>query len=361
VSYGLRLAFFGSSLVSSYWNGACTYYRGLISALARRGHRATFYEPHAYQRQEHRDIPDPPYARVVVYEPTSPRDVAALVADCDEVDVIVKCSGVGVYDDVLEQAVAESGAGALKVFWDVDAPATLTSVESGGGEGLGPLIPEFDLVLTYGGGDPVIDRYMALGARRCTPIYNAVDPSTHHPTARRPELSADLTLVANRLPDREARIQEFFFGPASLRPHLSFLLGGNGWDDVRAGNVRCLGHVGTADHNAVNSSATAVLNVSRESMAANGFSPATRIFEAAGAAACIITDEWPGLDLFFAPGEEILVAEDGAAVAACLDELTPERATKIGEAAHARVLREHTYDQRAEQVESVLAQTMSSV
>ena len=65
----LKIAFFGSSLVSAYWNGAATYYRGIIKELHGKGHRVTFYEPDAYERQKHRDLPDPDWAEVVVYEP----------------------------------------------------------------------------------------------------------------------------------------------------------------------------------------------------------------------------------------------------------------------------------------------------
>jgi spore maturation protein CgeB len=360
MSDGLRFTFFGSSLVSAYWNGACTYYRGLISALARRGHHVTFYEPNAYQRQEHRDIPDPPYARVVVYEPTSASAVRAVVDSCERSDVIVKCSGVGVYDHELEAAVLAHPRSAVKIFWDVDAPATLAAIEAGADEQRRERIRHFDLILTYGGGGPVVERYGALGARRCAPIYNGLDPSSHHPVDADRDLHADLTLIANRLPDREARVAEFFFRPAAARPELSFLLGGSGWQGIGSSNVRQLGHVAPGAHNAVNCSARAILNVSRDSMAAAGFSPATRVFEAAGAGACIITDEWAGLETFFSPGQEILTAADGAAVARLLDELTPERARAIGAAARDRALSDHSYDHRAEQVESVLEQAMAS-
>ncbi|MFL5860952.1 MAG: glycosyltransferase [Solirubrobacteraceae bacterium] len=358
---GLQFAFFGSSLVSAYWNGACTYYRGLIRALHARGHRVTFYEPHAYERQEHRDIPDPPYADVVVYEPDTADAVRALVSDAAAADVVVKTSGVGVYDDVLEAAVLERSDAALRVFWDVDAPATLGRMEANPGDSLRALIPEYDLVLTYGGGSPVIERYEALGARHCVPVYNALDPDTHHPVPGDPRYAADLTLLANRLPDRERRIGTFFFNPARARPELSFLLGGNGWCDVAVANVRCLGHVPPGDHNAVNCSARAVLNVSRDGMAANGFSPATRVFEVAGAAACLISDAWEGVEEFFTPDSEILVADDGDEVAALLDDLAPERARRIGEAARERALSEHTYAQRAELVEGVVAEMLAGV
>jgi spore maturation protein CgeB len=348
----MRIAMFASSLVSSYWNGACTYYRGIVRALHERGHEITFFEPDAYDRQAHRDIPDPSYATVVVYDPVDAREV---VAGARGFDVVAKASGVGVADDVLEEAVLELDG--VRIFWDVDAPATLASMEADAEDPLRTLIPDYDLVLTYGGGDPVVERYEALGARRCVPVYNALDPATHHPAEADPRFACDLGFLGNRLPDREARVEEFFFGAAARLPDRGFLIAGSGWDGgaARAANVRHLGHVGTRDHNAFNRTPLAVLNVSRESMAANGFSPPTRVFEAAGAGACLITDAWEGVELFLEPGAEVLVARDGAEVAALLVDLDRERAEAIGQAALERVLSEHTYAQRAELVEQVLA------
>jgi spore maturation protein CgeB len=353
----MRIAFFGSSLVSAYWNGACTYYRGIVRALDARGHRVAFYEPDAFDRQAHRDIDDPEWAEVSVYEPTDGRAVRAVVAEAAAgAEVIVKASGVGVYDAVLEEAVAECDGPGLRIFWDVDAPATLAAMEADAASPLRELIGRYDLVLTYGGGRPVIDRYAALGARACIPVYNALDPATHHPAPPRPELACDLAFLGNRLPDREARVEEFFFAAVEALPQRSFLLGGNGWEDRVAGvaNLRYLGHVPPGDHNALNRSALAVLNVSRESMAANGWSPATRVFEAAGAGACLLSDAWEGIEEFLTPNEEVLVGRDGDEVARLLSELDPERAAAIGAAAMERVLAEHTYDRRAEQVEAIL-------
>jgi spore maturation protein CgeB len=352
----MRIAFFGSSLVSAYWNGACTYYRGIVRALDARGHRVTFYEPDAFERQAHRDIDDPEWARVVVYEPRDERTVREAVAAAGRAEVVVKASGVGVYDALLEEAVAELEGPRARIFWDVDAPATLAAMEADPGNPLRELIGSYDMVLTYGGGQPVIDRYAALGARACIPVYNALDPDTHHPAPPRPELACDLAFLGNRLPDREARVEDFFFGAAEALPDRSFLLGGNGWEDRVAGlpNVRYLGHVPPGDHNSLNRSALAVLNVSRESMAANGWSPATRVFEAAGSGACLITDAWEGLEQFLTPGEEVLVAEGGAEVASLLAGLDREQTREIGAAARERVLAGHTYDRRAEQVEAIL-------
>jgi spore maturation protein CgeB len=199
----------------------------------------------------------------------------------------------------------------------------------------------------------VVSRYESIGARECVPVYNALDPATHFRVEPRSEFAADLSFLGNRLPDREARVEDFFFRATALLPERTFLLGGNGWDRD-APNLYYIGHVSTRDHNALNSSATAVLNVSRESMAANGYSPATRVFEAAGAAACLITDEWKGIELFLEPGAEVLVARDGQEVAGILADLDPARARAIGDAALERVLAEHTYAHRAVQLEEIL-------
>ena len=353
----MRIIFFGSSLVSAYWNGAATYYRGLIRALAARGHTITFYEPDAYDRQAHRDIPDPEWVRVVVYPATDEGVRTALdEAGRAGADLLIKCSGVGVFDALLEEAVLGLRSGSkLVAFLDVDAPATLERIGADQDDPFRLCIPTYDLILTYGGGPPVVEGYAAYGARACVPIYNALDPETHHPVPPDPRFAADLGLLANRLPDREARVEEFFLRPAAARPDRRFLLAGNGWGDKPLpSNTGYLGHLYTRDHNAFNCTPLALLNVARESMARYGYSPATRVFEAAGAGACLISDRWLGIDEFLEPEREILIASDGEEVAALLDALEPERARQIGLAARARVLFAHTYAHRAIQLERVL-------
>jgi spore maturation protein CgeB len=356
------IAFFGSSLVSAYWNGAATYYRGIVKALHDRGYDVTFYEPDAYERQAHRDMADPEWARVVVYGGDHEEHALRAVEQARSADILVKTSGVGVFDELLDAAVlAARRPGALAIFWDVDAPATLDRIEMNGDDPFRDLIPKYDMVLTYGGGHPVIRAYKAAGARVCVPIYNALDPSTHYPVPRDPRFDADLSFLGNRLPDREARVDTFFFDAAARLPDSRFLLGGNGWHDKpMTSNVRYAGHVFTADHNAFNVTPRAVLNVSRESMARYGFSPATRVFEAAGAGACLITDAWEGIEEFLDPGTEVLVAVHGVDVAGHLATLTPQRALAIGEAARLRVLAHHTYAQRVEQFERLLGEQVAA-
>jgi spore maturation protein CgeB len=197
------IAFFGSSLISAYWNGAATYYRGVIRALSERGHRVTFYEPDAFDRQKHRDIPDPDWARVVVYNAATEDDVARVLEQARGADLVVKASGVGVFDRFLEAEVLRlKGPSTRVIFWDVDAPATLERVQAGPADYFASLIPSYDMVLTYGGGQPVVRAYRSLGARDCVPIYNALDPSTHKPVAPEPRFQGVLAFLGNRLPDR---------------------------------------------------------------------------------------------------------------------------------------------------------------
>jgi spore maturation protein CgeB len=351
----LRIAFFGSSLVSAYWNGAATYYRGIVRALHERGHRITFYEPDAFGRQKHRDMADPDWATVVVY----PGDEAGALRAVDQAegaDLMVKASGVGACDELLEQAILAARTPAtLAVYWDVDAPATLDRVGGNGHDPFRPLIPRYDLIFTYGGGEPVLSGYRRLGARACVPIYNALDPATHFPASPDPRFEGDLGFLGNRLPDREHRVEEFFLGPAEILKDRRFVLGGSGWGDRPVPtSVRYVGHVYTRDHNAFNSTPTAVLNVSRESMARYGFSPPTRVFEAAGAGACLITDAWEGIELFLEPDTEALVASSGDEVSAHLESLDSARARAIGTRARQRILAHHTYAQRAVEVEAAL-------
>ena len=354
----MKIAFYGSSLLSSYWNGAATYYRGILRALADRGHEITFYEPDAFERQQHRDIDPPEWARSVVY-PATEEALRGVLAEAGRADVVVKASGVGVFDrELLEGVIREARKDALTIFWDVDAAATLDEMRADPAHPVRRALPDLDLVFTYGGGPPVIEAYRGFGARECLPIYNALDPQTHHPVPPDPVFACYLAFLANRLPDRERRVEEFFLRPAALLPDERFLIGGNGWHDKPVPhNVHAIGHVGTAQHNAFNCTPLAVLNVARDSMAEVGFSPATRVFEAAGAGACLITDAWEGIGMFLEPNREVLVARDGQDVAEQLAALTPNRAKAIGQAALRRVLAEHTYELRAAAVDAALRDT----
>lgn len=350
----MKIFVFGSSIVSSYWNGAATYYRGCYKYLSRLGHAITFAEPDAYGRQQYRDAEDFSFVESLIYQPGA--DLDRILSRASEADVVVKHSGLGVDDDLLEQRVLDLQPHSTVIFWDVDAAATLAQISTGEKEHLRVWIPQYDAVFTYGGGPYCRDQYQSLGARSYASIYNGLDPETHYPVLPDPQFACDVAFLGNRLPDREARVEELFLRAAELAPQFRFLLGGEGWDDKpMPKNVRCLGHVPTALHNVVNCSAGMVMNINRNSMAQAGFSPPTRVFEAAGARACLLCDDWPGIDDCFAPGEEILIirtAEDVVNALQVYDEAARQR---VAAAFHQRALRNHTYARRALQIEAALA------
>ncbi len=357
----MKIFVFGSSILSAYWNGAATYYRGMYKQLHSLGHNVTFAEPDAYGRQQKRDEGDFSYVNSIVYK--TEEQLEELLQEARSSDLIVKHSGVGVFDALLESRVLECRSARTKVaFWDVDAPATLARVETDPQDPFRRLIPAYDFIFTYGGGPPVVEHYSALGAANCHPIYNGLDPETHYSVPAGPALQCDLVFVGNRLPDRERRVQDFFLRAAELAPEFQFVLGGEGWAGKELPkNVRWVGHVGTHDHNRINCSARMVLNVNRDSMAGVGYSPPTRVFEAAGAGACLITDQWIGVETFFRPGHEILVASNAAEVVHYLRTTSGAEARKIGQNMRVRALQEHTYQLRAKQFDEIVTNACETV
>ncbi len=352
----MRITFFGSSITSAYWNGAATYYRGICQALYRLGHQPVFVEQDIYQRQQHRDLAeDPDYAEVVICQDL--QELERELRRAREADLVVKCSGVGRYDEYLDEAILGARREGNRIaYWDVDAPFTLDQAFREPHWYFRRLVPRYDAVLTYGGGPRVLEGYRSLGAGQVELVYNALDPESHHPVRPDPAYRCDLLFVGNRLPDRESRVREFLLRTAELCPNHRFQFGGEGWADLPLPpNVRYLGHVATGLHNRLNSSARLVLNVNRQAMADYGFSPPTRVFEAAGAGACLVTDRWEGIESFLAPGEEVLVASTPEEIASFVRDVSCEEAAAIGERARRRVLAEHTYSHRGRQLQDFLA------
>ncbi len=352
----MKIFAFGSSIVSSYWNGAATYYRGCYKYLARLGHDITFAEPDAYDRQEHRDNDDFSYVTSLVYQPGETdggRDLDRMVQLARGADIVVKHSGIGCDDRELERRVpADCSASAMTFIWDVDAPATIQRMRADPTDALALATPGYDAILSYGGGPMARDGFREFGAQAYYSMYNGLDPETHFPVAPDLSLACDVCFLGNRLPDREARVEELFLRAAALAPGHNFLLGGEGWGGKpMPSNVRWIGHVPTADHNRVNCSAGMVLNINRISMADFGFSPPTRVFEVSGAGTCMLCDDWPGLSDCFEPETEILVVRSAEDVVHALHTHNSTARKQIGEAFHARGLRDHTYAQRAAQAD----------
>lgn len=370
----MKIYAFGSSLVSSYWNGAATYYRGCYKYLARLGHDITFAEPDAYGRQTHKDDVDLSFAKLVTYKPLGSEGdfghglnyadlptLAEVFEDARGADVVVKHSGIGVDDALTEAMILEAQPRSLAVYWDVDSPATLARMDADPHDSFRSVVPRLDAVFSYGGGPMCRDGFSRYGVRKYLQAYNGLDPETHFPVNADPAYACDLAFLGNRLPDREARVEELFLRAAALAPEQQFLLGGEGWGDKSMpSNVRYIGHVPTAAHNSLNSSARTVLNINRASMAVSGFSPPTRVFEAAGAAACLLCDDWAGIDDCFAINDEILVVRNAEDVVRHLRTHDGAATRRIGQAFHARALRDHTYAQRAAQVDAALREMMEA-
>jgi spore maturation protein CgeB len=352
----MRIFAFGSSIVSSYWNGAATYYRGCYKYLARRGYQVTFAEPDAYDRQQHRDSDDFSYVNSIVYQPREKdggRDLARMLTLAREYDIVVKHSGIGCDDAELERRIpGECGGDAMTFIWDVDAPATIYRMRADCSDALRESTRAYDAIFTYGGGPKAREGYLEFGARAYYSMYNGFDPETHHAVAPDPEMVCDVAFLGNRLPDRETRVEELFLRAARLAPDQRFLLGGEGWaDKPMPPNVRYIGHVPTAAHNRVNCSAGMVMNINRASMADFGFSPPTRVFEVAGAGTCLLCDDWPGISDCFEPRKEVLIIRNADDVARALHEHDAVARRQIGDAFHARALRDHTYEFRAVQAD----------
>lgn len=345
------IAFFGSSLLSTYWNGPATYFRGILKSLHELGYKITFYEPDILERQNNRDIENPSYASVVIYQ-LNWEELNQILNVAMEADILIKASGVGLFDEMIEKFILTHKRSEQQVFyWDLDAPATLARIQEDDQDYFKLLIPRFDRILTYGGGEKVKTLYRRLGAKEVSPIYNAFNPETHFPIEPQLEYEADLAFLGNRLPDREKRVDEFFFKVAKALPGHKFILGGCGWEDKPLpDNVTYIGHVTSQTHNAFNSSSTVVLNISRSCMAQYGYFPASRVFEAAGAGACIITDAWMGVSYFFEPEKEILVVANAEQLICCLKKLTKEKAHEIGRAAYLKALCTHTYQHRIKEL-----------
>jgi spore maturation protein CgeB len=354
----VKIFAFGSSIVSSYWNGAATYYRGNYKYLAKRGHHVTFAEPDAYGRQQHRDDDDFSYVNSILYEPTVGLD--RMFQEASDADVVVKHSGIGVDDILLERLIAELSTQKATFFWDVDSPATIARIRANPNDLFRAAVPQYDAVLSYGGGPESRRGYLSFGARAYYSIYNGLDSDTHHPVEADPSFACDVAFLGNRLPDRETRVEELFLKAAELAPEMTFLLGGEGWNGKwMPSNVRWIGHVPTKDHNRVNCSASLVMNINRASMASVGFSPPTRVFEVAGAGACLLCDEWPGIEDCFEPDKEILVVRSARDVVDALRSYNESDRRRIGRAFRSRALRDHTYAQRALQVETAFTECIA--
>lgn len=355
----MKITIFGLSITSSWGNGHATTFRSLCRALHQRGHEIVFFEKDQEWYSGNRDMPEPPFCTTHIYRNwrrESPR-IRRVLHDSDVVMVGSYVSdGATVIDEVLSSAVP------VKVFYDIDTPITISKLRSGDAEYLRrDHVGEFDLYLSFTGGPLLKEIESRFGAPRALPFYCSFDPERYHFTPDR-QFRCDLSYMGTYAPNRQPTIEQLFCEPARRLPQYRFLIAGPMYPDKLRwpANVRHIIHVEPKLHPGFYSSARFTLNVTRAEMIAAGYSPSVRLFEAAACGAAIISDSWPGLELFLEPGKEILLPKGSDDVVSLLRELTEAEAREIGRAAQERVLSDHTAAHRAAQFEGYVEGVLSS-
>jgi spore maturation protein CgeB len=343
----MKLVIFGLTVSSSWGNGHATIWRGLCSALARQGHRVQFFERDVPYYANHRDLHHTDHFDIVLYrswEEVLP-EARSAVREADCAVVTSYCpDGRAASDLVVEFATG------MKLFYDLDTPVTLGRMQAGEDVDYIPIygLEPFDLVLSYTGGPALTELQTRLGARRVAPLYGCADPSIHKPVAPVPRYSCDLSYLGTYAADRQATLEELFVEPARRYPEKRFVIGGAQYpmEFPWTNNIWFVRHLPPPEHPAFYSSSKLTLSVTRAAMAEMGYCPSGRLFEAAACGTPVISDTWEGLDSFFEPGREILLASSAGDVERAL-ELDPEELKRIGQAARSRALAEHTADHRS--------------
>lgn len=344
----MKIVVFGLSISSSWGNGHATLWRGLCRALAQRGHSVVFFEQDVPYYAPHRDLHQMPGRGELVLYRTWDEIQRRAAAEVAEGDVALVTSYCPHGREATELVAGASRA--LRVFYDLDTPVTLAALARGepvsyiGPHGLSP----FDLVLSYTGGRALDELQRRLGARRVAPLYGHVDPDVHHPVAPVANYRCDLSYLGTYAADRQALVERLFIAPARRRPDLRFVIGGAMYpqDFPWADNIHFVRHLPPHEHPAFFCSSRMTLNVTRAAMAEMGWCPSGRLFEAAACGVPILSDDWEGLDSFFRPGEEILLASTTDDAVAALDR-SDDELQRIAAAARERVMTEHTSARRA--------------
>jgi spore maturation protein CgeB len=351
----VRIVVLGLTITSSWGNGHATTYRSLLRALHKRGHRVTFLERDVPWYAESRDLPDPPFAETILY-----RDLEELTGThrgrVRSADLVI----VGSYvpKGVAVARWATDAAAGVTAFYDIDTPVTLAKLERGDHEYLAPeAIPRFDLYLSFAGGRVLERLEREYGARNARPLYCSFDPDAYRPDPTSTK-RWDLGYMGTYSADRQPAVERLLLEPARRLPDARFALAGPQFpDDIDwPPNLERIDHLPPAEHRSFYTRQRWTLNVTRRDMVQAGWSPSVRLFEAAGCGTPVITDSWRGLEAFFEPGRDILIAETTEECVRILRETPEEARNEIGERARARVLAAHTSDVRAAELEAYVAE-----
>lgn len=348
----MKIVVFGLSVTSSWGNGHATTYRALLAALHRRKHRIVFFEKDEEWYASNRDLPNPDFCDVRLFNDWRPVRPSALreLADCD-VAMLGSFFPEGIR--AAEEIIAANKP--VKVFYDIDTPITLNSLRAGGAAYLKPQqIPGFDLYLSFTAGPILAQLQREFGARRALPLYCSFEPENYYPRRVFRRYACDLSYMGTYASDRQAKVDELLALPAQQLPHRRFIIAGSQYPSKLRWpkNVRAIRHLSPRWHPHFYSSSRLTLNLTRQGMVEWGYSPSVRLFEAAGCGCPIISDPWPGLDSIFSVGEEVLVAERSQDVIRAVEQTDDAQLRQMGARARERVLEEHSSVRRAEQFES---------
>lgn len=351
----MRLVIFGLTISSSWGNGHATLWRALCRALARSGHEVVFFERDLPYYAAHRDLTQLPGGELVLYgDWPSVRDRARRELRGADVAMVTSYCPDGIE---AAQLLADAAPRAIKVFYDMDTPVTLENLRAGREVAyIGPRgLRDFDLVLSYTGGPSLDALRMLLGAREVRTLYGHVDPQVHRRVEPLQAYRCALSYLGTYAADRQAALEALFIEPARSRAGDAFLIGGAQYpqDFPWTGNIRFVQHMPPAEHPAFFSSSRLTLSVTRRAMAENGWCPSGRLFEAAACGTPLISDGWEGLDAFFTPGRELIVARTSEDTIAAL-EMSDVELRRIAADARDRVMAEHTSECRARELEAML-------
>lgn len=353
----MKIVIYGLTITSSWGNGHATTYRSLAKALARNKHQIVFIEKDVEWYRSNRDLPEPEFCTVELYSEWA-ESVQTLIELAADADAIVIGS---YYPDAIPvtRELLHAGYGPL-IFYDIDTPITVSQLRSSGRTGyLDPdLIPYYSTYLSFTGGPVLRQIEETFGSPKAIPFYCSVDPDIYKPSPILEEFRCDLSYLGTYAKDRQPKLMQLLNGAAALLPECQFLVAGPQYPKglVWRPNVGRIIHVSPSWHPSFYSSSRFTLNLTRENMAAAGYSPSVRLFEASACGAAILSDEWPGLDEFLTPGEEVLLPRDEQELVEILKTFPESERKKLGQRARDRILANHTAAHRARQFEEVVEQ-----
>ncbi len=348
----MKIVIFGLSITSSWGNGHATTFRALARALGSRGHRIVFFEHDLEWYASNRDLPNPEFCTVNIFArwkevlPAVRRELA----DCD-VAIVGSYfpDGIAAIDEVFDSPAP------VKTFYDIDTPITVSGLRERGGTDYlrRDQVPGFDVYFSFTGGPILRELETKFGAPRALALYCSFDPAQYRRWPVHKRFACDFSYMGTYAPDRQPKIEQLFSTPARRLPQKKFLLAGPQYPKGLRwpSNVRRITHLNPRWHAHFYSSSRMTLNVTRRDMVLAGYSPSVRLFEAAACGAPIASDNWPGLETFFTPAEEILLPTCGEDIFRYLSGYDEVELHRIGEKARQRVLAEHTSEQRASQFE----------